>query len=84
MKIIIRLLIIIPAFFVFYISYGQDSVINNLVNHNEDYQCMGKSMKCVKLTSDFDGLIDDCLRTRLPSYKFLKKWADRNPAEFYC
>ena len=78
----IRLLIFISTFFVFYISYGQDSVMNNLVNHENGYQCMGKSMKCVKLTSYFDGLIDDCLRTRLPSYKFLKKWADRNPAEF--
>jgi hypothetical protein len=82
MKINIRLLFIIPAFFVFYISYGQDSVMNNLVHHHEGYQCMGKSMKCVKLTSDFDCLIDDCLRTRLPSYKFLKKWAKKNPEEF--
>ena len=78
----IRLLFSITTFYVFYISYGQDSDMNNLVNHNEGYQCMGKSMKCVKLTSDFAGLIDDCLRTRLPSYKFLKKWADKNPAEF--
>jgi hypothetical protein len=79
MKINIRLLFILSAFFVFYISYGQDSVMNNLVNHENGYQCMGKSMKCVKLTSYFDGLIDDCLRTRLPSYKFLKKWAKKNP-----
>ena len=78
----IRLLFFITTFFVFYISYGQDSDMNNLVNHNEGYQCMGKSMKCVKLTSDFDGLIDDCLRTRMPSYKFLKKWAKKNPKEF--
>ena len=43
---------------------------------------MGKSMKCVKLTSDFDGLIDNCLRTRLPSYNYLNKWAKKNPKEF--
>lgn len=78
-KVIISVIIV---FFVCGIAYGDECVANSSPIAMENPECMGKSMKCVKLTPYFDGLIDDCLRTRLPSYKFLKKWADKNPAEF--